>query len=596
MWVLGNVWVQVDGSSSLTSRWPRMDTLRRAVNDRLEGVRMKNDGQRASAGKRPTLPGEVEGHGGLLAAAALAARGVDTLFTLSGGHLFTLYDGCRDLGIRLIDVRHEQTAVFAAEGWAKACRKPGVAALTAGPGVTNGISAIASAAFTGSPVVVLGGRAPAARWGHGSLQELDHVPIVESLCKSATTCTSTQEVASAVDRALVSSMSPHRGPSFLDLPLDVAVGPGSADVQRPKAIETLEPARGDLERVAKLLTDSERPVLMAGADVYWEGAEEELRALAEAAGAPVFTNGLGRGCLAADHPLCFSRARSVAFKQADLVIVIGTPLDFRLGFGKFGDAAVVHLVDHPDRVAGHVDLAASAGGDLRAVLATLVGMQGRGASGRESWLSTLRTAEEERRAGEREMLESDQMPIHPGRIYGELAQRLDRDAIVIGDGGDYVSYAGKLLDTYTPGCFLDPGPYGCLGTGPGYALGAQLAYPDRQVVLLLGDGAAGFSIGDFDTLARFGLPVVIVVGNNSCWGLEKHPMQQIFGYHVAAELAPGTRYDEVMTALGGEGELVEDPAGIGPALERALAHRSGPYLINVLTDPENVYPRSSNLA
>lgn len=538
----------------------------------------------------------VEAHGGHHAAWALRAHGVDTLFTLSGGHIFPLYDGCVKEDIRLIDVRHEQTAVFAAEGYAKVSRRPGVAALTAGPGVTNGVSAITTAHFTGSPVAVLGGRAPHARWGHGSLQELDHVPILETVTKRATTSETTEGIGGDVDQLLRAARSSHRGPTFLDVPMDLFFGTATAEkTPRFEGRESDSPPDSDsLERIAQLLLEAERPVLMAGADVYWEGAELELQALAEAGRLPVFMNGLGRGTLPADHELAFSRCRSTAFKGGDLVVVIGTPLDFRLGFGRFGEAKVVHVMDRPDRVSQHVELAASAGGSLTDALRGLREALPDSGASHERWIDSLTSEESAKRAGEAEILRSDADPIHPGRIYGELAQRLDRDAVVIGDGGDFVSYAGKYVDTFTPGCFLDPGPYGCLGTGPGYALGAHAAAPDRQLVLLLGDGAAGFSLGDLDTLVRFEVPVTIVVGNNVCWGLEKHPMQHFYGYHVAAELSEKARYDRVLEALGGAGETVDEPQGIGAALERALA-AGRPYLVNVMTDPENVYPRSSNL-
>jgi acetolactate synthase-1/2/3 large subunit len=236
-------------------------------------------------------------------------------------------------------------------------------------------------------------------------------------------------------------------------------------------------------------------------------------------------------------------------------------------------------------------------GDLARTLGGLADASSAAASAkeRESWVTRLQEEEAARRAGEVDDLESDASPIRPTRVYGELRRRLDRDAIVIGDGGDFVSYAGKYVDTFQPGGFLDPGPYGCLGTGAGYALAAALAHPDRQVVVMWGDGAIGFSLGDLDTLARFGVDVVGIVGNNGIWGLEKHPMRLIYGYDVAAELRPGTRYDEVMTALGGHGELVAEPDDIGPALDRAFA-TPGPSLVNVLTDPADAYPRSSNLA
>ena len=549
-----------------------------------------------------TSEGRWQGHGGTLAAKALEAHGVDTLFTLSGGHLFSLYDGCVQEGLRLVDVRHEQTAVFAAEAWAKVTRRPGVVALTAGPGVTNGVSAITTAQFAGAPLLVLGGRAPRARWGQGSLQELDHVLILAPVTKRAATCNSTAEIARSVSDSLLDACTPHRGPVFLDFPLDVFFGQAEAEPIAPVAEPRgAEPDPTDLRRVGELLARAERPVLVAGGDVYWDGAESELRILAEACDVPVLMNGLGRGTLPADHPAAFSRARAEATREADLVLVAGTPLDFRLGFGRFA-APVVHLVDRTERVAGHVSLAASAAGDLRRVLSgvreqCLASPPAAAIRSRRTWLDRLRAVETSKRSREEEQFAAAAAaPIHPSFLYRELRRRLDRDAIVIGDGGDFVSYAGKLVDTFTPGCFLDPGPYGCLGTGPGYALGAKLAHPSRQVVLLLGDGAAGFALGDFDTLARFGLPVVVVVGNNRCWGLEKHPMKQLYGYHVAAELSPNARYDKVAEALGGAGELVESPSGLGPALERAFLHRGGPYVVNVLTDPEDQYPRSSNLA
>ncbi|HKA94015.1 MAG TPA: acetolactate synthase, partial [Acidimicrobiia bacterium] len=542
---------------------------------------------------------QLEADGGRLAAETLRRHDVDTLFTLSGGHLFPLYDGCVKTGIRLVDTRHEQTATFAAEGWAKVTRRPGAAALTAGPGVTNGVSAITSASLNGSPMLVVGGRAPHARWGSGSLQELDHLPIVASITKQAATVTAPDQIPALVDSALRAARTPHRGPTFVDVPLD-AWGVASAtvpDSPRPGALAGDAPDPDAIAAVAKLVGEADRPVLMVGADVFWAGGEDALRALAEAARLPVFANGLGRGLLPADHELAFSRVRSTAFGQADLVVVAGAPLDFRLGFGRFGDARVVHLADSAAGVARSVELAASASGELTRVLTGLADVTPAPSPSRnrDAWVTRLRDEERERRAAEVPDLESDASPVRPTRVYGELRRRLDRDAIVIGDGGDFVSYAGKYVDSYQPGGFLDPGPYGCLGTGSGYALAAALAHPGRQVVVMWGDGALGFSLGDLDTLVRFGADVVGIVGNNGIWGLEKHPMQLIYGYDVVAELRPGTRYDEVMTALGGHGELVSEPGEIGPALDRAFA-TPGPSLVNVLTDPADAYPRSSNLA
>jgi acetolactate synthase-1/2/3 large subunit len=338
---------------------------------------------------------------------------------------------------------------------------------------------------------------------------------------------------------------------------------------------------------------------MAGTGLYWGRGEEALRALVEALRIPVFLNGLGRGCLPADHELCFSRARGTGLSGADAALVIGAPLDFRLAFGAaFAPDADVVVIDVAEPERDHPrPVAAELYGALPATLARLAAAAGRGGSTaeREAWISSLRAVEDEKRRAEQADLADERAPLHPVRVYGELAQVLDRDAIVIGDGGDFVSFAGRLIDSYEPGCWLDPGPFGCLGSGPGYALAAKLAHPERQVVLLLGDGAFGFSAMEFDTLARHGVPVVAVIGNNGIWALEKHPMEFLYGYSVAADLRPATRYDELVQALGCHGELVERPAELRPALERAFESNK-PALVNVLTDPTVAYPRKSNLA
>ncbi len=545
-------------------------------------------------------PEETEGdgrvHAGRLAAKALRSRGVTHLFTLSGGHLFSLYDGCKSEGIEIVDVRHEQTAVFAAEGFAKATRRPGVAALTAGPGVTNGVSAIANAAFNGSPVAVLGGRAPEMRWGSGSLQEIDHVPIVESLVKDASTVKDPAKVGEATAAALDLTVAAPTGPAFLDYPLDVIFA--EADIHIPEVAERPAPqVPPAADEAIALLAAAERPAIMAGTGLYWGRGEEELVALAEQVGIPVFVNGLGRGCIPADHELAFSRARGMGLQGADVALVIGAPMDFRLGFGgSFGeDTKIVRIDVAPNKLTANrapdIDLV----GDVAVTLAALrEGVDG-DPSRTRGWVEQLRSEEDAKRAGEQEELTDARSPLHPVRIYGELAKVLDRDAIVIGDGGDFVSYAGRYVNTYQPGCWMDPGPFGCLGAGPGQAIGAKIAAPDRQVCLLLGDGAFGFAGIEFDTMARHGLGVVGVMGNNGIWALEHHPMKFLYGYSVAAELQPETPYEQMVEALGCDGIVVRDPAELRPALERAFA--SGrPTLVNVLTDPEVVYPRKSNLA
>jgi acetolactate synthase I/II/III large subunit len=537
----------------------------------------------------------MEAHGGRLVARALKSRGVSHLFTLSGGHLFSIYDGCREEGIEIVDVRHEQTAAFAAEGFAKATRDVGVAALTAGPGVTNGISAIAGAQANCSPVCVLGGRAPELRWGAGSLQEIDHLPFVSPLVKSAETVKEPGRIAARTAAALDLALTAPFGPTFVDYPLDVVFSEAEVEVPPPVEAEP-RPAEG-LEEAAALLAGAERPAIMAGTGLYWGRGEGELRALAERLGAPVFLNGLGRGCLPADHELAFSRARGAGLGGADVALVIGVPLDFRLGFGASiaEGAKLIRLDAAPNELLANrlpdVDLV----GDVAASLAAIREAVGDGAPRTEAWLAELRRVEEEKRAAEQIELNDDRAPLHPVRVYKELGEVLDRDAIVVGDGGDFVSYAGRFIETYQPGCWMDPGPFGCLGAGPGQAIGARLAHPERQVCLLLGDGAFGFAGMEFDTMARHGLPIVGVMGNNGIWALEHHPMKFLYGYSVAAELRPETPYEQMVEALGCDGVLVREPDELRPALERAF--ESGrPTLVNVLTDPEVVYPRKSNLA
>jgi acetolactate synthase-1/2/3 large subunit len=540
-------------------------------------------------------------HGGRLVAKRLKANGVTKLFTLSGGHLFSIHDGCREEGIDLIDVRHEQSAGFAAEGWAKATREPGVCALTAGPGVTNGMSAFASAQMNGTPLLALGGRAPALRWGMGSLQEIDHVPFVAPVTKLARTAQETSAIPALVDEALAASLRPPSGPTFIDFPLDQVFMESDVDADAPAALPDPVGMPGPdgeaLERAAALLRDASRPVVMAGTGLYWAHGEHALQALCEELSIPVFLNGLARGCVAADHPMFFSRARGAGLKGADVALVVGVPMDFRLGFGgSFGDDTEIVVVDsaRPDHEPPRA-VAAELYGSVASALDSLRSAAGGSSVNRSDWVSSLRETENEKRAAEQPDLSDSRAPLHPMRVYGELAQVLDRNAIVIGDGGDFVSFAGRMIDTYEPGCWMDPGPYGCLGAGPGAALAAKIAHPGRQVCLLLGDGAFGFAGMEFDTYVRHGVPVVGVMGNNGIWALEKHPMEFIYGYSVAADLQPGCRYDEVVRALGGHGELVTAPDELRPALERAFS--SGrPALVNVLTDPEVVYPRKANLA
>ena len=537
------------------------------------------------------------GNAGELIALALKRAGVSHLFTLNGGHIWPILMGAEEHGIRLIDVRHEQSAAFAAEGWAKVTRECGAAAVTAGPGVTNSVSALAQARGNDSPMFVVGGRAPVSRWGMGSLQEMDHVEMVRSLTKKATTLDSADNAYAAAAESMRHALSRRTGPVFMDVPIDVFFG--AADL--PEATEHLTidpgpPPDHDLvHRAARLIRGAERPLVIAGGGVWWAHAEDDLRHLVEGARLPLTVNGLARGMLPPSHPLFFSRARNMALREADVVVLAGAMLDFRLNFGQppvFADGARFIYVDVDD-LRKHRPAEVAIYGNLKAALQQLAEAVA-GPPQSEAWVASLRQNEVAGRERDKAMTQSDSSPVHPARLIAEVDRYADPDAIIVGDGGDFISFAGRLIEREKPGLWIDPGPFGCLGSGPGYAMAAKLARPDRQVILLSGDGAFGFSAVEFDTMVRHRIPVVCLVGNNGIWALEKHPMQSMLGASVAADLGSRTRYDKVVEALGGHGELVERPDGIRPALERAFA--SGlPSCINVICDPNAEYPRSSVL-
>lgn len=542
-------------------------------------------------------------HGGMLVARVLKQEGVECVFTLSGGHVAALYDGCIHEGIRVMDTRHEQAAVHAAEGWARITRRPGVALLTAGPGVTDGITGIANAYQSDSPIIVFGGAAPLAHTDQGALQELRHAELVRPITKWARTVVETSRLAEYTAAAFREAMSGRMGPVFLECPMDVLNNliPFSAAAMPAGPNAPTGRQRGDpalIERAAALMASAERPVFMAGSAVWWCDAAEPLRILAERLSAPVFLNGGGRGSLPPDHPLAFTLARRMALSGADMILLVGTPLDFRLGYGQPPliptTARLIWLDSAPERIGLNRAPEVGIAGDVGAVLEQLAGAIPRGTS-HQAWLTAVGDSERQAREREETLMASDQVPIHPLRLCRDLRDALDHDAYVIGDGGDIVSFGARVIQPWAPGHWLDAGPMGTLGAGTGFAIAARLAHPDRQVALLSGDGAFGLNAMEFETMARHHLPIVAVIGNDGQWGQIKHPQQALLGHSTAADLAPGIRYDRMVEALGGYGELVERPDMIRPAIERAFA--SGlPACINVLTDPTVAYGRSTQAA
>jgi acetolactate synthase-1/2/3 large subunit len=394
------------------------------------------------------------------------------------------------------------------------------------------------------------------------------------------------------------------GPAFLECPMDVLNNLIPLASATMPAAPNQSPGRqqGDpalVERAAALLGKAERPVIMAGSAVWWCDAAGALRALAEQLNIPVFLNGSGRGSLPPDHPHFFSLARRTALGGADLILLVGTPLDFRLGYGQPplipATTKLIWLDTIPEQIGINRVPEVGIAGDVGAVLAQLATASATRRTAHKAWLATVREAERKARAKEEAQMASDQCPIHPLRLCRDLRDALDHDAYVIGDGGDIVSYGARVINAWEPGHWLDAGPLGTLGAGTGYAIAAKIAHPAQQVAMLFGDGAFGLNGMEFETMARHKLPVVAVIGNDGQWAQIKHPQQAILGHSTAADLAPGIRYDKMVEALGGYGELVERPEDIRPAIERAFA--SGlPACINVLTDPAVVYGRSTQAA
>ncbi|HEU5380146.1 MAG TPA: acetolactate synthase [Ktedonobacteraceae bacterium] len=545
-------------------------------------------------------------HGGWLVAKILKREGVEVVFTLSGGHIAGIYDGCLREGIRVVDTRHEQAAVHAAEGWAKVTRRPGVALLTAGPGVTDGITGVANAYLAGSPVLVIGGAAPQGFWDRGALQEMGQIDLLRPITKWARSVHETARLGEYTAAAFRQMLSGKPGPVFLEMPMDILnnfadteaetfFDPGDPANYRYQGKTAPDPAM--VEQAASLLTKAQRPVIMAGTAVWWCDAAEPLRQLAERLQAPVYLNGAGRGCLPPSHPLFFSSSRRKALEGADTILAIGTRMDFRLNHGQPplipASANVIWL-----------DLAAEDVGVNRGAQAALVGDVGlsmcsltqaaKQLPGGE-WLEYVRAQEQKSHERESAALNSDAVPIHPLRFCREIRDFIDDSTTVVGDGGDIVSYAGRVINVARPGYWLDSGPMGCLGTGTGFAMAAQLARPGQRVLMIYGDGSFGLNGMEFESMVRQKLPVVAIIGNDGAWGQIKHPQKAIIGHTTAAELAPGIRYDRMVEALGGHGELVERPQDIRPALERAFA--SGlPSCVNVLLDPDKPYSRSTNVA
>lgn len=516
--------------------------------------------------------------GGELVAKMLKKEGLKHVFTLSGLHVAPIYDGCVNEDIAVVDTRHEQAAAHAADAYARITKRPAVAIVTAGPGVTDAITGIANAKHAESPVLLIGGAAPQALATKGALQEVEQVDLFKPITKFAARVEKAEHCASFVAAALRAMTTGRPGPAFLEMPWDIISE--SVDLDRITVPESYRPQRlarladeSMVEAAAKALSNAKRPVIMAGNSVHWDDSHGIALELAKLVDAPLYFNGMARSCFDVNDAHVFSKSRREALLEGDVVLLIGAPLDFRLGYGNestLSKSAIVISIDQDGSELGrNRDVQVPLVGDSKSVLTQIVRAAKK--ADHNEWRATLRTLEEKSLAKQRVREQANDSPITHFRFARALADAIDDNTIVVADGGNIVSVTAKVLERKVPGTWLDPGPFGCLGVGAPFALAAKLLHPNRHVVVVQGDGSFGLNGFDYDTCLRFGCPVTAVVGNDAAWGQIWLPQKAIYGEaRAVGTLLRPTRYDKVVEALGGVGFHVEKAEELTPTIKQAM--------------------------
>jgi acetolactate synthase-1/2/3 large subunit len=541
--------------------------------------------------------------GGHLVARALKNEGVDTIFTLCGGHIIDIYDGCVDEGIRIVDVRHEQVAAHAADGYARQTGRLGVVVTTAGPGCTNAVTGVATAFRSESPVLHIGGQGGMSQHMMGSLQDLPHVDMMRPITKFSAGVRSTERIADMISMAVRECFAGAPGPSYLEIPRDVLdreVDLARAVIPKPGAyrasVKTLGDA-ADVERLADILVRAERPVVLYGSQVWAARGHQEAIALARGLDIPAYFNGASRGLLPPGDPHHFDRTRREGFDKADVILIVGTPFDFRMGYGKrlSPDATLVQIDQDYRTVGKNRDIALGLVGDpgtiLAAVLQAASGRIDQGARAkRREWMQFLQGAEEAATAKLMSKFRDNSSPINPYRVAYEINEFLGEDTIYIGDGGDVVTISAQAVRPRRPGQWMDPGALGSLGVGTGFAIAAGLAHPDKEVLCYYGDGAFSMTAFDIETANRFKVPYIAVVGNNSAMNQIRYGQLAKYGEERGnvGNLLSDVPFGKFAEMLGGYGEEVRDPAMIAPALQRAreAVQKTGrSAVINIWVDP-----------
>ena len=545
--------------------------------------------------------------GGRLVAKALKNEGVDTIFTLCGGHIIDIYDGCLDEGIRIIDVRHEQVAAHAADGYARQTGKLGCVVTTAGPGCTNAMTGIATAFRSESPILHIGGQGALSQHKMGSLQDLSHVDMMAPITKFSASVRSTDRIADMIAMAAREAFAGAPGPSYLEIPRDVLDDEIPVERARiPEAGHYRASTRSigdprDVEKLAEILVASKNPCILLGTQVWTTRGHGEAIELVRKLNIPAYFNGSGRGLLPPGDPHHFHRTRRLAFDKADVIVIVGTPFDFRMGYGRRlrQDATVVQIDLDYRTVGKNRDISLGLVGDPGAILAAVLdastGRADNGAKSREGWLQELRQAEAKATDKLMPMFLSDSTPIHPYRVAWEINEFLTEDTIYIGDGGDVVTISAQAVQPRRPGNWMDPGALGSLGVGTGFAMASKLAHPDKEVLCYYGDGSFGMTAFDMETANRFGAPYIAVIGNNSAMNQIRYGQISKYGEqrgNVGNKLGdvPFSRFAEM---LGGHGEEVREPGDVGPALRRAreAVQRDGrSAVVNIWVDPNEYAP------
>ena len=545
--------------------------------------------------------------GGHLVAKALKSEGVDTIFTLCGGHIIDIYDGCLDEGIRIVDVRHEQVAAHAADGYARQTGKLGCVVTTAGPGCTNAMTGVATAFRSESPVLHIGGQGALTQHKMGSLQDLPHVDFMSPITKFAAGVRSTDRIADMIAMAARECFAGAYGPSYLEIPRDVLdreVPADKAVLPQPGKYRASVKSVGDpadIERLADLLVKSERPAILIGSQVWMARGHQEAIDLVKKLNVACYMNGASRGTLPPTDSHYFNRTRGHAFQNADLLIIVGAPFDFRMGYGKRirDDLTLVHIDQDYRTVGKNRDIDLGIAGDpgtiLAAVLAATTGGSDNGAKSREGWLDDLRGREAAATEKLMPLFLSDQSPIHPYRVAWEINEFLTDDTVYIGDGGDVVTISAQAVAPRGPGNWMDPGALGSLGVGTGFSLATKLAHPNKEVLCYYGDGAFGMTAFDMESANRFDAPYLAVIGNNSAMNQIRYGQMSKYGEqrgNIGNKLGdiPFSKFAEM---LGGYGEEVTESQEIAPALQRAreaIASSRKSAVVNIWVDPNEYAP------